>query len=164
MSTLVAVAYPDEATARAAREKLGSLQKEHLISLEDVVLAKHEGDKIKLEQGLNLTAAGAASGALWGGLVGLIFLMPVVGMAIGAASGALSGKLSDYGIEDKFAKELAQSLPAGGAALLLLIREVTADKVVAEMSQFGGKLLHTNLTQEQEDRLQSALSGGASAS
>jgi Protein of unknown function (DUF1269) len=35
----------------------------------------------------NLTAAGAASGALWGTLIGLIFLMPVAGLAIGPRAG-----------------------------------------------------------------------------
>ncbi len=160
MSSLVAVAYPDESTARDALATLGRLQKEQLIELNDVILAKRDGDKIKLEQGLNLTAAGAASGAFWGGLIGLIFLAPVAGIVIGAASGALSGKLTDIGIDDKFAKELSASLPVGGAALLLLIRKATADKVTAEMKQFGGTLLHTNLTEEAEAQLAAALAEG----
>lgn len=160
LSSLVAVAYPDESTARDALATLGRLQKEQLIELNDVILAKRDGDKIKLEQGLNLTAAGAASGAFWGGLIGLIFLAPVAGIVIGAASGALSGKLTDIGIDDKFAKELSASLPVGGAALLLLIRKATADKVTAEMKQFGGTLLHTNLTEEAEAQLAAALAEG----
>jgi hypothetical protein len=54
--------------------------------------------------------AGGSSGALWGTLIGLLFLNPLAGMAIGAgvgaASGALAGKLSDYGIPDDFIREL----------------------------------------------------------
>jgi hypothetical protein len=49
--------------------------------------------KVKLNQLLHPTAAGAMSGAVWGMLIGWLFLMPVAGAAIGAASGALG--LSD---------------------------------------------------------------------
>ena len=38
MSTLVAIAYPDEATAEEVVATLGRLQKEHAIELEDAVI------------------------------------------------------------------------------------------------------------------------------
>ena len=44
-------------------------------------------------------------------------------------------------------------------ALCVLVRKVTADKVLPEMAQFGGKILRTNLTSEQEAKLQEALKG-----
>jgi uncharacterized membrane protein len=44
--------------------------KEHSIELEDVVIVEHRGDgKIKLHQP-SMAGFGAASGALWGGLIG----------------------------------------------------------------------------------------------
>ncbi len=159
MSTLIAVAYPSNDIAKQALETLGRLQKERLIELEDAVIARNDDGKIKVDQALNLTAAGAVSGAFWGGLIGLIFLMPIAGMAIGAASGALSGKLSDYGVDDKFVKEVTTEVTPGTAALFLLIRNSTPDKVLAEMKQFGGTVLRTNLSDEAEKRLQAALSG-----
>jgi uncharacterized membrane protein len=158
MSTLIAIAYPDETTARAALGTLGDLQKQQLITIDDAVIAKNEGDKIKLDQGMSLTGAGAAGGALWGGLFGLIFLMPIAGMAIGAATGAIAGKLSDYGIDDKFAKEMGARVTPGKAALVLLVRSATTDRVVAEMKkhQFGGELIQTNLSAEDEAKLVAA--------
>src|SRR5690349_9427036 len=106
MSNLVAVAYPDEETARNVAGELAELQKEHSIEIEDLAIATRKPDgKIKLHQH-SATAAGAAGGALWGGLIGLIFLAPLLGMAIGAAAGAAGGSVSDYGIDDKFMKEL----------------------------------------------------------
>ena len=82
------------------------MQKEYLIELGDAVVAVKNADgQIKLNQLINLTAAGAASGALWGTLAGLIFLMPLVGTAIGAASGALGARLTDVGINDQFMKD-----------------------------------------------------------
>jgi uncharacterized membrane protein len=77
MSTLVAIAYPDAATAEQVRAELVQATKEHLIDLEDAVVVEHRADgKIKLHQAMSTTGAGAASGALWGGLIGLIFLAP----------------------------------------------------------------------------------------
>jgi uncharacterized membrane protein len=158
MSTLVAIAYKDTATAMAARTELERLQQQQLIQIDDAVIGTNEGGKIKLEQALNMAGAGAAGGALWGGLFGLIFLMPIAGMAIGAATGAIAGHFSDYGIDDKFAKQLASQVQPGQAALVLLIRNMTEDKVIAEMAKynFGGTLIQSSLSTEDENRLKAA--------
>ena len=119
MSTLVAIAYPDAATAEQVRQELIAATKERLLRIEDAVVVEHGPDgKIKLNQAMSTTGAGAAGGALWGGLIGLIFLAPLLGMAIGAASGALGGKMSDVGVNDDFMKELGAKLPANSAALI----------------------------------------------
>src|ERR1700712_1035598 len=98
MSHLIGIAYPDEATAREVAGQIGELQKEHLIEVEDLVIAGREKNgKIKLHQRFSTTGAGAAGGALWGGLIGLIFLAPLLGMAIGAASGAAGGGPAGHG-------------------------------------------------------------------
>lgn len=164
MSTLIAVAYPNEATARQARETLQRLQTEHLIELDDAVIAFHEGDKIRLDQVVNLGKRGALGGAVWGGLIGLIFLVPVAGIAVGAASGAIAGHFSDYGIEDNFVKDVSQQLKPGSAGLFLLVRSATPDRVLAEMQQYGGTILRTNLSTDAEERLQAALAGQSTQS
>jgi uncharacterized membrane protein len=157
MANLVAIAYDDVDQAQQVTETLGELMKEHSIELEDVVIVENRGDgKIKLHQP-SLAGIGAAGGALWGGLIGLIFFMPLFGLAIGAASGAAAGALSDHGIDDKFMKELGDKLPAGGAAVFVLVREATADKVVPEISKFGGHVIQSSLSNEQEGALQEAL-------
>jgi uncharacterized membrane protein len=160
MSTLVAIAYPDELAAKRAITKLGELQKQQLIQIDDAVIARHDGDKIKLDQAFSTAGAGAAGGALWGGLFGLIFLMPIAGMAIGAAAGALAGKATDYGIDDKFAKEVGAKVTPGKAALVLLIRSATTDRVIAEMKKenLGGELMQSNLSAEDEAKLVAAAS------
>ena len=90
--------------------------------------------------------------------------MPLFGMAIGAASGAAAGAASDYGIDDKFMKEIADKLPEGGAAIFVLVREATTDKVVPEIAKYGGHVIQSSLSNEQEAALQEALdSRGASA-
>ncbi len=158
MADLVAITYPNEETAEAARKKVLELQTEYLISLEDAVVVVKDADgKIKLHQMFNTTAAGAASGSFWGFLVGLLFMMPLAGVLLGAAAGALGGKLSDYGIKDDFMKGVAASIQPGNAALFLLIKNMTADKVVAGLQQFGGTVLRTSLDETKEKELRAAL-------
>jgi uncharacterized membrane protein len=156
MSDLVAIAYPDLATARQVAGNLDEAQKARLITLEDAVIVERQaGGKVKLHQP-SLAGAGAAGGALWGGLIGLIFLVPLFGMAIGAASGAIAGHFADTGVDDEFMKRLGSELDEGKAALILLVREVTADKVLPEI-KIPGTVIQTSLSNEDEAALQAAL-------
>ena len=156
MSDLVAIAYPDLATARQVASNLSEAQKGHLISLEDAVIVERQADgKVKLHQP-SLAGVGAAGGALWGGLIGLIFLVPLFGMAIGAASGAIAGKFSDTGVDDEFMKRLGSELDEGKAALILLVREITAEKVLPEI-KIPGTVIQTSLSNDDEAALQAAL-------
>ena len=161
MADLVIIAYENEEKAEAARKKLFELQKEYLIELGDAVVAVRQADgTVKLNQLVNMTAAGAASGGMWGALIGMLFLNPLLGAAVGAGAGASGGRFTDVGISDQFMKDTAAALTSGQAALCVLIRKVTADKVASAMAAYGGKVLHTSLSAEQEAKLQDALKSG----
>jgi uncharacterized membrane protein len=156
MSHLVAIAYEDLDTAKQVVANIGRAQNAHEIELEDLVIVERRGDgKIKLHQP-SLAGAGAAGGALWGGLIGLIFLMPLFGMAIGAASGAAAGALADAGVDDNFMKDLGTQLTPGSAAVIALVRRMTTDKVLASI-QIPGHVIQTSLDNEAEARLSEAL-------
>lgn len=161
MSDLVFISFPTEQKAEEVRQKVLSLQREYLIELGDaVVVVKDEKGHVKLNQLMNLTAAGAASGALWGTLIGFIFMAPLLGTALGAASGALGGRLSDVGINDKFMKDAASALQPGTAGLFLLIRKMTTDKVLADLKGVGGTLISTSFDETKEAALREALAAG----
>ena len=85
--------------------------------------------------------------------------MPLAGAAIGAASGAIGGKLTDIGINDKWMKDVAAAIQPRTAALFLLIRKVTADKVLEGLRGEGGTVLRTSLDHTKEAALQDALAG-----
>jgi len=158
MSDLVVIVYSTEARAEEMRQKLIGLQKEYLIEIGDAAIAvMHEGGKVKLNQLLNTTAMGAVSGSFWGLLIGAIFLMPIFGAALGAASGALGGALTDYGVDDKFMKDLSTSLQPGNAALFVLVNKVTGDKVLEAIRGTGGTVLKTSLDHSKEQALREAL-------
>jgi uncharacterized membrane protein len=164
VSELIAIAYPDRETAERVRDELFQLMREHAISLEDLVIAsRNDKGKIKLHQTTSPAGVAATGGALWGGLIGLLFLAPLLGMAIGAAAGGLGGKLSDLGIDDNFMKDLGSKLPENGAALFVLVRKSTPDKVLPRISGYGGHVIQSSLSTESEERLREALGEGAAA-
>jgi uncharacterized membrane protein len=163
MSDLVAIAYPDLATAQEVAANAAYLQKSHEAEFEDLVVVERQQDgKVKLHQP-SMAGAGAATGALWGGLIGLIFFMPLFGMALGAAAGAAGGAMSDYGIDDKFMKQLGDELQPGGAAVLALVRTVSLDKVLPQI-KIPGKIIQTSLDDETEQRLSEALAAAGTTS
>jgi len=56
------------------------------MEIEDlVVVERREDGTVKLHQP-SLAGIGAAGGAMWGGLIGLIFFAPLFGMAAGAGA------------------------------------------------------------------------------
>lgn len=158
MADLLVIEYETEARAEEVRRRLLGLQTEYLIQLGDAVVAvKQDDGTVKLNQLMPMGKAGAMGGALWGSLIGLLFMMPLAGAAVGAASGFIGGKLSDFGINDPFMKEVAATLQSGNAALFLLIRKMTADKVMAELQGSGGKIMRSSFDETKEAELRAAL-------
>ena len=136
MSDLVVIGFDDEHKAFEMRAALAKMQKEYLIKMDDVVVVtKNEKGKAKLHQALNLTAAGA----------------------VGAGAGAISGALSDIGINDKFIKELSETMQPGNSALFVLVRKATTDKVLEQLKVFDGKVLKTSLSADEESELRAVL-------
>src|SRR5262249_55291848 len=131
----------------------------YLIDLEDAVVAvKDQKGKVRLHQAVNLTAAGALSGGFLGGLIGLNFFYPLFGVGLGATARGGSRARTHVGVNDKFMKDLAENMKPGSSTLFVLVRKVTADKVLDEIKGTGGKVLQTSLSHEDEAKLQAALS------
>jgi uncharacterized membrane protein len=167
MSELLVVAFDDPAEADRVLTTLSRLRREYLLDLEDAVVAIRDPDgRVQIKQSISMVGRAASygtiSGALWGSLIGLLFLNPLAGMvlggAVGAGTGALSGSLVDYGINDDFIREIGATLKPDSSALFLLIRKAQPEKVLAELQGFSGQILRSSLSPEQEARLQAALS------
>jgi len=161
MSDLIVIAYDDEETGRQAFAALAAMQKVHTITLEDAAFAvKDAKGKIKVKQTLEnqFTGASVVWGSFWGLLIGLLFLSPIFLGVIGALIGAVLGKTTDLGIDNKFIKEVGNSLDPGGSALFMLIAQAAPDKAVAQMQPFGGRIFQTSLAKEDEEKLKAALS------
>lgn len=172
MSKLVCIAYKDRDTADRVLNEFQAMETDYILDLEDVVIVVRDTDsKVHIKQCVDLfgvaTTHGVGLGVLWGALIAMLFTNPLAGMlgaiAGGAAGGAMTeaakkyGILSDYGIDDNFIKALGSTISPGTSAIFLLIRSAHEDKVLSRMSKYGGVILTTSLSNEDEGRLRAAL-------
>jgi uncharacterized membrane protein len=134
------------------------LQKEQLITVEDAAIVSWAtgAKKPKTKQLNSMVGFGALDGAFWGMLFGLLFFIPIFGLAIGAGIGALTGAFTDVGIDDKFIKQVQEKVTPGTSALFLMTSGAVQDKVFERIRATGlqPELIASNLTQEQESKLQ----------
>ncbi len=162
---LVAIMMKDIETARNARAECAAMARDHLLTLEDAVVVYKEDGDVKLDQAVNLTAAGAMGGAWWGVLIGAVAGIvtggagfALAGLAGGAAGGALSGWMSDAGISDEMMKETAAALEENKPILFIAGRTGAPDKVLERLKPFGGSVVTSNLTEDADKRINEILS------
>ena len=163
MADLVAIGYPDEATADAAADEARRLAQDLIIQPDAIaVIVRDKDGSYRVHTTHHMVGGGAVWGMFWGFLFGLLFFIPVFGMAIGAGMGALMGKITKSGIDKQFQDQVRGLIQPGTSALFLMVEKVTPDKAVEAMSKYGGTVLKTSLSKEGEAELQEALHGGDS--
>ena len=164
MADLIAIGYPDQATAEAAAEEARRLAQDLIIQPDAIaVIVRDEEGGYHVHTNHHLVGGGATWGMFWGLLFGLLFFIPVFGMAIGAGMGALMGKLTKSSIDKQFQDQVRDMLKPGTSCLFLMLEKVTPDKAVEAMSKYGGTVLKTSLSKEDEKELQEALHGSGEA-
>ena len=160
MSDLIAIGYDDETTAIEAMNEAEHLAQELIIQPDAIAaIIRNKDGKYKVMTNHHMVGAGATWGMFWGMLFGLLFFVPVLGMAVGAGFGALFAKLEKSGLDKQFQQQVRDMLQPGHSALFLVVEKVTPDKAVAALSQYGGTVLKTSLSDEQTKKLQDALHG-----
>ena len=160
MSDLIVITYDDQESGLGAFNALPGLMKMQVLSLEDAALAyKDQKGKVKVKQTLEKQNTGAVAtwGFFWGFLIGLLFGGPLFWGLFTALLGAIIGRSADLGVDNKFIKEVGNSLEPGGAALFMLVIKATEDKVMPELEKFGGKVYQTSLSKEDEEHLRKVL-------
>ena len=164
MATLIAIGYPDESTATEAADEAKRLSRDLIIQPDAIaVISRDEDGTYHVQTNHHMVGGGATWGMFWGFLFGLLFFIPVFGMAIGAGMGALMGKLSKSSIDKAFIEQVRGMVQPGTSALFLMVEKVTPDKAVEAMSKYGGTVLKTSLSKQDEQELQEALHGGTAA-
>ncbi|MGO9220591.1 MAG: DUF1269 domain-containing protein [Streptosporangiaceae bacterium] len=164
MATLIAIGYPDEATATQAADEAGRLAQDLIIQPDAIaVIIRDEDGSYHVHTNHHAVGAGATWGMFWGFLFGLLFFIPVFGLAIGAGMGALMGKFAKTSIDKQFQEQVRGMLQPGTSALFLMVEKVTPDKAVEAMSKYGGTVLKTSLSKDDEKELQEALHGTGAA-
>ncbi len=160
MSTLIAIGYPDETTAAAAADEAQRLSSDLIIQPDAIAVIRRDREgKYHVTTNHHAVGGGATWGMVWGLLFGMLFFIPVFGMALGAGMGALMGKLTKTGIDKQFQEQVRDLVRPGTSALFLIVEKVTPDKAVEAMARFGGTVLKSSMSKEQEAELQAALHG-----
>jgi uncharacterized membrane protein len=166
MATLVAIGYADEATAEQARDTVRQLESELIIQADQVASINRDLDgkyHVHTTHGGASAGGGAWWGGFWGFLFGLLFFIPFFGLALGAGMGALFGHFGEKGIDKAFQEQVRDHLQPGTSALFMVIEQATPDKAVAALSQYGGTVIKTSLSEEDTKKLQDALQPPAQA-
>jgi uncharacterized membrane protein len=164
MADLVAIGYPDETTAEAAADEARRLAADLVIQPDAIaVIVRDKDGSYHVHATHHPIATGAAWGTFWGFLFGVLFFIPVLGMAVGAWMGGLFGTLERSRIDKQFREQVRDMIQPGTSCLFLLLEQVSADQAVEAMSKYGGTVLKTSLSEEDEKALQEALHGGPAA-
>lgn len=157
-SKLVAIAYDGRETATEVFHEIQALEASGDIVLEDAVIVEsHQGTQVELKQMQSSEWKTTGKGSGIGLVAGLLVGGPIVGLLAGTGIGYITGKLKDHGIPDDFIKDLSESLAPDSSALFLLIKEANAEKALAAIKPFKGRVLTTTLDEEQEARLRKTL-------
>ena len=157
MSDFLAITFDGPDEAEAALRSIRAIEHEGRIQLEDTAVVRKDADgKVTIYNEMaSGTEAGIGIGAVLGGLVFAVF--PIAGIVGGALAGGLVGRTAAPGIDDKFVKEVANDLPAGGSALFLQIRGGDTELLVGALGQYHGRVRQTSLPDEIEQALDSSM-------
>ncbi len=136
------------------------LERDFVVRLSGLAVVRVDPDgKRHVDTPGKIVGASATSGAVWGTLLGLLFLAPGLGFMVGGLLGAVSGKLTKAGVNRAFQDRVDAVLEPGHAAVVLMASKITEDKFAAALGPFGGTVLQTSLSDADEQELAAELGG-----
>ncbi len=162
MSDLIVVTYPDEARAAAVMKELRRLRSQDLIDLDDGgYVTKDRSGRIMLYEAVPLgSKTSKVSRLLYGDLAGTLMMMPYPEETRGDLPGSMHDIIGKYGIDPDFVARFEDQMTPGSSAICVLVRKSTPEKVLSEVSKFGGSVLRTSLPREKEAQLEQTLAQG----
>jgi uncharacterized membrane protein len=153
MSDLIVIGYDNPQTARQAYEEVLRLQKDFILELRGLAIVDVDGDgKTHVDTPRRIIGTSAAFGAMWGLLIGVLFFVPGM-VLLGGAVGLILGKLNQSGVNAEFRDRVNHLLEPGHSAVVIMASKITEDKFAVAMQRFGGTLLQTSLSEEDEKEL-----------
>lgn len=146
MSEIIVARFPDTQTAVALRKALQALARDYTIEAGDIeIVRKDARGRVSRHGEVNLPLAQTIGGAAWGGVLGMVFLMPVIGAVVGAGVGYVTGRSSDVGLSNDYLDEVGGALAPGEAAVALLARKLDGEAVRAQIARFDGEIIRSSL-------------------
>ncbi|HET7519750.1 MAG TPA: DUF1269 domain-containing protein [Actinomycetes bacterium] len=155
MAELIAIGYPEEATAQQARDEVSQLTKRP--NTARAIIRNGEGTIWVATDPYRL-----AVGIIWGMVLGLLVDLVAgtgVGVLVGSGLGAVIAKVDRSGIDRRFQGRVRAMLKPGTSTLVVVVDKETTDAVAEALSRHGGTILESSLSPDAEWRLQEALLG-----
>ena len=184
MANLVVVGFKkDMYRASEVLNQLQALNDDWVVDLHDAVAVYRDyNGKLRVDQSYQMTTGqGAAWGGLMGSLIGLtLAAIPftagasavaagalAAGAGAGAALGAGAGAIDaawwkdEFGIPDDFVKQVGQMIQPGDSAIYALLRTATPDVIAEQFRGYGGTILSTTLSRDQQNKVEKVLNRAA---
>jgi uncharacterized membrane protein len=154
MKELVVLGFASRQLAEEARARSAELDREGALNLDGAALAyrRHDG-RVEVVQPMRLAPAGAATGAVSGGVLGMLLLAPVLFAAVGAVAGAAGAGLSALGLNQWFLHQVHETLEPGRAALFVVSGGADPERAIEALQPLAPRVLRTTLDPGAEKRL-----------
>jgi len=159
MSDLIVIGYENPQSARQAYEQVQRLHHDFIVGLHGLAVVDVDNDgRTHVDTPGRIIGASAATGAIFGLLLGLLFFVPGLGL-LGGAIGLLTGKLNQSGIDAQFRNRVEHLVEPGHSAVVIMASKITEDKFASAIQPFRGTILKTSLSESAEKELAEELSG-----
>jgi uncharacterized membrane protein len=180
MAELVVVGFKkDMYRASEVLNELLNLNDDWVVDLHDAVAVYRDyKGKLRVDQSYQMTTGeGAAWGGFWGLLIGATLAIPFTagasaaaaagavaagalgGTALGAGLGAVdaSSWKDEFGIPDEFVQRVGAMIQPGDSAIYAILRVGDPDVVANKFRGYGGTILRTTLSKEQQAKVEQVL-------
>jgi uncharacterized membrane protein len=184
MAELIVVGFKkDMYRASEVLNELMELNDDWIVDLHDAVAVYRDySGKLRVDQSYQMTTGeGAGWGALWGLMIGSILAIPFTAGASAAAAGAAvaTGAISgtalgaglgaadasswkdEFGIPDDFVQQVGALVQLGDSAIFAILRVGNPDVVADQFRGYGGTILRTTLSRDQQAKVEKVLSASA---
>ncbi|GAA2246129.1 DUF1269 domain-containing protein [Herbiconiux moechotypicola] len=156
MADLIVIAFDSETEAEGAYDKVQELQGDLIVQLAGLALVTVDADgktHVKNPGAAGNIGLGAAGGALFGTLIGILFFVPFFGLVFGGLLGALFAGIDKTGLNSEFRSQVKDAVSAGKSAVVVYATKLTEDKFAQALAPFGGTVIKTSLSDEDEKTL-----------
>ena len=183
MAELIVVGFKkDMYRASEVLNELLELNDDWVVDLHDAVAVYRDyRGKLRVDQSYQMTTGeGAAWGGLWGLLIGATLALPFTagasaaaaatavaagalgGTAIGAGTGAMDASLwkNEFGIPEDFVQRVGTMIQPGDSAIYAILRVGNPDVLEDQFRGYGGTILRTTLSKDQQAKVEKVLAGG----
>jgi uncharacterized membrane protein len=185
VAELIVVGFKkDMYRASEVLNELLELNDDWVLDLHDAVAVYRDyHNKLRVDQSYQTTTGeGAAMGGLIGMIIGATLAIPftagasaaaaagafaagaISGTALGAGAGALDAESwkDEFGIPNDFVKRVGGMVQPGDSAIFAILRVGDPEVVANQFRGYGGTILRTTLSSDQQARVERVLAGKAS--